>query len=112
MKNLRKLRLEKDLSQQELANLIHSTQQSIYKYEKGITSPNLEMLTNIADFFETSVDYLIGYTDIPHKIESVTEYSLNTDEELLIQKYRELNPRTRQIIHSIIDEYLQSSRSS
>ena len=109
VKNLRKLRLEKDLSQQQLANLLNSTQQSIYKYEKGIASPNLEMLMNMADFFETSVDYLIGYTDIPHKVEPVTEYSLNIDEEFLIKKYRKMNPRTRQIIHSIIDEYLQSA---
>lgn len=106
MKNLRKLRQEKDLSQQQMANLMHTTQQSIYKYEKGIASPNLEMLMNMADYFETSVDYLIGNTDIPHKIESVTEYSLNMDEQRLINKYRGLNPRVRQIIHSIMDEYL------
>lgn len=112
MKNLKNLRLKKDLSQQQLANLMHTTQQSIYKYEKGIASPNLEMLTNMAEFFETSVDYLIGNTDIPHKIESVTEHSLNIDEELLVSKYRRLNPRTRQIIHSIIDEYLNNSGSS
>ena len=45
MKNLKMLRMEKNLSQQQLANILHTSQQSIYKYENDITSPNLETLT-------------------------------------------------------------------
>lgn len=109
MDNLKKLRIQRGLSQQQLADLLHTSQQSIYKYEKGIAEPNLETLKNMADYFETSIDYLAGYTSIPHKIEPVAEYALNSDEQALIGKYKKLNPRTRAIIHIIIDEYLHSS---
>ncbi len=90
MKNLKLLRHQKALSQQKLADILHISQQSVYKYENGITTPDLQTLMKIADFFDTSVDYLIGYTDIPHKIEPVVECKLNLDEEDLIQKYRKL----------------------
>ena len=73
MKNLKLLRHQKALSQQKLADILHISQQSVYKYENGITTPDLQTLMKIADFFDTSVDYLIGYTDIPHKIEPVAE---------------------------------------
>ena len=51
MKNLKKLRLSMNLSQQALAEQLHISQQSIYKYENGITEPNLDILKNMADFF-------------------------------------------------------------
>ena len=51
MKNLKKLRLERGLSQQKLADILHITQQSIYKYENGLAEPNIELLKNIADYF-------------------------------------------------------------
>lgn len=44
MDNLKKLRIQRGLSQQQLADLLHTSQQSIYKYEKGIAEPNLETL--------------------------------------------------------------------
>ncbi|EEG73817.1 DNA-binding helix-turn-helix protein [[Clostridium] hylemonae DSM 15053] len=109
VKNLKKLRTERNLSQQQLADMLHTTQQNIYKYENGISEPNLETLKNMADHFQTSIDYLVGYTSIRHKIEPVSEYDLNSDEQTLIQKYRKLLPRIRRIVHIIIDEYLVSS---
>ena len=58
-----KLFSSKKLSQQKLADILHVSQQSIYKYENGITSPDLETLTNMANFFDTSIDYLVGLTN-------------------------------------------------
>lgn len=108
MKNLKKLRQEKCFSQQKLADALHISQQSIYKYENGIAIPNLETLIKMADFFETSVDYLIGYTEISHKIEPLNECVLNHDEKVLVQKYDQLPPPTRKIIQLVMDEYLKS----
>lgn len=106
MKNLRLLRNQKDLSQQKLADILHISQQSVYKYEKGITTPDFQTLMRMADFFDTSIDYLIGYTDIPHKIEPVTEHKLNPDEEDLIQKYRSVPSSFRKAVQMVMDEYL------
>lgn len=110
MKNLKQLRLEKNLSQQKLADILHISQQSVYKYENDITMPDIETLINIANFFETSIDYIVGQTNIPHKIEDRTDYSLNTSEQNLINKYRKLSPTQRTLLHSIADSYLISDK--
>lgn len=106
MKNLRLLRAQKQLSQQKLADILHISQQSVYKYENGLTTPDFQTLMRMADFFDTSIDYLIGYTDIPHKIEPVTAYKLNPDEESLLQKYRRLPASCRKVTQMALDEYL------
>ena len=91
LKNLKKLRLERKISQQELASVIKVSQQSVNKYENHDTEPNLSTLVMLADYFDTSVDYLIGRTDIKHRIEPVKEFSLNENEEVMFKYYRQLS---------------------
>lgn len=66
MKNLKKLRTEHHMSQQQLAEHLYVTQQSIWKYENGQAHPDLDILKRMADFFGVSIDYLVGRTDIPY----------------------------------------------
>jgi len=106
MKNLKLLRTKHNLSQQKLADILHISQQSVYKYENDITSPDIDTLKQMADYFETSIDYLVGYTDIDHKIEPTTELSLNENEQLLITHYRQLTSRQRSLIQSVTESYL------
>lgn len=73
MEHLRKLRTERHLSQQALALEIDTTQQSINKYETGKAEPDFRTLKLLAEFFHTSVDYLIGYTDNPVSYRLVTD---------------------------------------
>lgn len=47
------------------------SQQSINKYENHGVEPDIDTLIKLADYFNTSVDYLIGHTNINHKIEPV-----------------------------------------
>lgn len=110
MDNLKQLRLQKGLSQQALADKLDISQQSVYKYENQITEPNIDMLKNIANFFDISVDYLIGYSSCRHKIEEVQETDLNNDELSLIQKYRSLSPSSRDVLHNLINELLQNAQ--
>ena len=49
LNRLRELREERNMSQQTLAKLVNSSQQSIYKYENGITEPNIQLLKSLAD---------------------------------------------------------------
>ena len=61
---LKELRENKDLSQSELAEVMHISQSSISEYENGNQQPPLAMLTQLADFFNVNVDYLLGRTNI------------------------------------------------
>ncbi len=60
---IRKLRLERDLTQEELGKEIGVKNYSVYSYEKGRAYPDAERLMALADFFGVSMDYLMGRTD-------------------------------------------------
>ena len=61
---LRQLRVEKGIERQDLAEYLNMSYSAIAKYESGVRFPDKETLQKIADFFEVSVDYLLGRTDI------------------------------------------------
>ena len=105
VKNLKHLRNLHGISQQQLADVIGTSQQSINKYENHNIEPDIGMLITIADYFSTSVDYLIGHTDINRKVEPVHQYDLNDDESSLIDGYRSLNVAEKGSIHLIIKNY-------
>ncbi len=58
--NLKRLRETSGLSQQALAEKLRVTQRKISYWESGKIEPDLEFLWRIADFFDLSVDELIG----------------------------------------------------
>lgn len=60
---IREIREDKDLSQSDIAKLLKTTQQQYSKYELGIRSIPLEKLDVLADYYDTSIDYLVGRTD-------------------------------------------------
>lgn len=82
MENLKKLRLERNLSQQKLAEAIGLSQQTITKYENGKTQPDFQTLMTLAEFFHTSVDYLIGYTNNPKSNRTISDIGIATDAPL------------------------------
>ncbi len=110
MKHLKELRLQHNLSQQKLADILHITQQSVYKYENDITTPDIETLTRMAEFFNTSVDYLIDFTDQPRKIEFVAETMLNHDELHLIEIYRKLTSSQRNVVKIVAEEFSNTTK--
>lgn len=61
---LRYLRKEKDLTQEELSKLIKVSRAAIGRYENDERTPDYETLKGFADFFNVSVDYLLGRTNI------------------------------------------------
>lgn len=64
MLRLEMLRKEMGLSQLDLAKKLNMTQQRISAYEKIKHEPDIETLKLFADFFNVSVDYFLGKTDI------------------------------------------------
>ncbi|WMM26704.1 helix-turn-helix transcriptional regulator [Tissierella sp. MB52-C2] len=66
---IKTLRIEKDLLQKDLANKLRLSQQTISLYESGKREPDYETLNKIAKFFNVSVDFILGNSDIrnPYK---------------------------------------------
>ena len=57
---LRALRKARELTQEDVACALHVSPQSVSKWERGESYPDIELLPALANFFETSVDTLIG----------------------------------------------------
>ena len=64
---LKELREERKISQTSLGNYLGVTRSTICQYEKGNRQPDFETLKKLSEYFEVSVDYLIGNTDNPFK---------------------------------------------
>lgn len=62
---LRDIREDKDLTQKELSEAINITQRSYSYYERGDHMIPPEVLCRLADYYHTSVDYLLGRTNNP-----------------------------------------------
>ncbi len=60
---IRNLREDADLTQQQMADLLFINRRTYSSYETGVRMISSEMLSKIADIFDTSVDYLIGRTN-------------------------------------------------
>ena len=62
---LRELRIENGITQSALGKVIGTGADSICVYEKGKGYPEARRLIMLADYFEVSLDYLVGRTDKP-----------------------------------------------
>ena len=57
------LRTDADMSQKQLSEILHISQRSYSHYETGSRNIPVEMLIRLADYYDISVDYLVGRTD-------------------------------------------------
>jgi len=70
-RRLRDLREDKDLTQKDIANILNISQRGYSHYETGNNDIPTEILIRLADFYDTSVDYLLGRTNNKNKKEKV-----------------------------------------
>ena len=59
--NIRAFRKAQSLTQQQLADAVGVTVGAVYKWEANLSAPDLTLLVELADLFDTSVDVLLGY---------------------------------------------------
>lgn len=62
---LKDLREDSDLTQQQVADYLMCNRQVYARYERGLREMPISMLVKLADFYKTSVDYILGRTDNP-----------------------------------------------
>lgn len=95
--------------QQRLADVIGTSQQSINKYENHKGEPDIDTLIRLADYFNTSIDYLVGRVPICGAMEEVRSYDLNDDESALVDSYRALLQKQKESIRLVVENYLGPS---
>lgn len=76
--NLKRLRKEKELTQEDVANILGISFQSVSKWERGESYPDITMLPSLASFFKVSVDELLG-VDAAENEEKIKKYLYKID---------------------------------
>lgn len=69
--NIRRLRKERHITQEALSEALGVTVGAVYKWEAGLSMPEISMLIRLAELFDVSVDLLLGYNLKDNHIESM-----------------------------------------
>ena len=110
--NIRALRKERRLTQEQFSEVLGVTAGAVYKWEAGISVPDLALIVEMADFFDTSVDVLLGYRTKDNRLASVVrrleEYCRKRDPEAMIEAEKALKkyPNSFELVHAAADVYL------
>lgn len=94
---LKELRKSRNLTQFQLSQILKIGQATIAGYENGSREPHINSLIAYANFFECSVDYLLGREDDFGNVVVQTEKPapLPQDEQEILQIYQSLSPAHR-----------------
>lgn len=71
--NIRVFRKERGLTQEQLAEVLGVTVGAVYKWEAKLSLPELSLIMELADFFDTSVDVLLGYEMKDNRLRATVE---------------------------------------
>ena len=102
MLRIQELRLSANLTQKELAQKIGVKNYTIANWEQNRTEPSIKDLLDVADFFECSVDYLLGReNDFGNIIISKTEKQEDLE---IVYLYNSLSPERKKIVYAILQD--------
>ncbi|MBE6877259.1 MAG: helix-turn-helix transcriptional regulator [Ruminococcus sp.] len=80
---MKQLRRQKGLTQQQLADYLHVSKGTVGMWETGRREPNTEILSELADFYGVSVDYLLGRETLSGAQKAVLQETIHTLEQLM-----------------------------
>lgn len=99
---LKKLRTEKNITQKDLAKYLGVSDRSVGYYETGQRTPPPDIIEKIADYFNVSVDYLLGRTNIrnPYTIKIDTPEKANNFADEILQILIDTGELTKEELQS------------
>ena len=100
---LKMLRIKSLMKQADISSLLKITTRNYQRYEAGVIEPNITTLMALADYFNVSVDYLIGRSDVPERAD-VESLGISPEEFAIIEKLRSLPPEKRQTIETLLNQ--------
>lgn len=59
---LKELRKERNLTQEDIANMFSVTKNAVYSWEVGKSQPSIEIIKQLAQYFGVTIDYLLNFT--------------------------------------------------
>ena len=101
--NIRLFRRNKSMTQEQLAEVLGVTVGAVHKWETKLSTPELSLIMEMADVFETSVDVLVGY--------EISDNRMDTMLERRTQYVRTLDPAAKAEAEKILSRYPNSFRA-
>lgn len=101
--NLKEIRNKKGLLQIKVAMDLNVTQETISSYETGRILPSSDMLINLANYYNTSIDYLLCRTDYDLPINSIKPNNITDKDFNILNKINKLSDIDKQKIEAYID---------
>lgn len=100
---IKELRIEKNLSISNLAEIANVSKVSAWQWENGMCFPKEKTLEKIADYFNVSLDYLMGRTEERNSHDSAE------DQTSISARYKRLTETQKLIVSNLVDEFLKKS---
>lgn len=97
---IRDLRKEKRVSQTELAKIVGVSQTTVTAWETGKAEPSSSAVSNLADYFSVTTDYLLGR---PEKKKEKQNVELTDDDIIMTYQGKELSDEDREIIKRLMN---------
>lgn len=101
--NLKNIRNSKNLLQTKVAMDLNTTQETISSYETGRIFPNADMLIALADYYNTSIDYLLCRTKYDLPIDDIKPNNISESDFMLLNKINKLSSINKAKIEGYID---------
>ena len=101
--NLKEIRVSKNLLQTKVAIDLNTTQETISSYETGRVFPSSDMLIKLANYYNTSIDYLLCRTKYNMPIDAIKPNNISENDFLLLNKINKLSNINRAKAEAYID---------
>ena len=108
--NLKVLRKSKKITQLKLSMDLGVSQELISRYENGSSFPQPQMLITLANYFNCSVDYLLGLTDVATPTKYLVTKNTSINEAEVLNKYNMLSSEDKKCFNKFLSFLLDNSK--
>ena len=114
MIKIAEIRKECGISQKELAKHLNISQGNLCEWEKGRIEPNIEFLNKLADFFNVSIDELVGRNETftEKTVKKISSEDFTPEEIEMIKGIRELNFTDQNALKVVINSFLSKNSTA
>ena len=112
---IKELRLERNLTQSEVAKAIGTSQRNIGRWENGENEPAAVYVKALAEFFGVRADYLLGLEDdfgVRVDDKEKKPDTLSAEERRLVEGYREINAAGKKLVMQTVETLRGTSAGS
>lgn len=105
MNRILEMRKEKNMTQAELADAVHSSRPSVGKWENGDVDLNTETIAKLCAFFGCTADYLLG-------LSSQRTMEISDEDAALVEAYHAARPEVQRAIDALLQPLKEVGKSS